>query len=178
MVVDEEAYCCTWLPRGSYVRFSRRLHALICDYSLQMVQRALTESPLSAQEGVDADSTGGRDAGGPTTIASQASRSPSRVPPQPGSPRTPHPLKLDGILLQQAIWVAAVVDSDRFSLDVFVACLVAGVVCVCALIGWCVWRRWSRLSRARRNPKEAGGVKVFRGPQRVSASAGKKEKAA
>ncbi|CAM9382964.1 unnamed protein product [Scytosiphon promiscuus] len=139
----------------------------------KMVQRALTESPLSANGGVHADTDGGRSGRSQETTASQDTN-----PHQVGSPRTPHPLKLDGILLQQAIWVAAVIDSEHFSLDVFVACLIAGSLFVSALVSTWLWRRCGRRNRAREGLKEASGVKLFGGPYKVSASAAKREKMA
>ncbi|CAM9684445.1 unnamed protein product [Hapterophycus canaliculatus] len=141
----------------------------------KMVQRALKEPPLSTEAGVDADSNGDRNARSPTSTASQESRPPVRLHHHPGPPRTPHPLKLDGILLKHAIWIAAVVDSERFSLDIFFVFLFAGAIFVCVGISLCVWGRWGRRGRARRELKEAGGGKLFRRPQKVSAS-GKRDK--
>ncbi|CAM9263120.1 unnamed protein product [Ectocarpus sp. 12 AP-2014] len=137
----------------------------------KVVQRALEESsPSFVAESVDVNDNGVH----PSTEASTAPQE-GRPPPQPlqqrGPPRTPRKLKLGGIVLRQAIWVAAVVDSKYFSLEVLVVCLVVG----CLLVFGSVWVSCGRGLRDKRGrprmiKKGRGGVQLYQAPRPVLAA--------
>ncbi|CAM9247202.1 unnamed protein product [Ectocarpus fasciculatus] len=136
----------------------------------KVVQRALAESASFVVESVDVSANGVH----PPTEASTAPQEgrPSPQPPEQLSPpRTPRKLKLEGIVLRLAIWVAAVVDSTYFSLEVLVACLVVGIVLVCGSVWGCCWRG---LGRRRDRPqmikKGRAGVQQYQAPRQVSAA--------
>ncbi|CAB1105152.1 unnamed protein product [Ectocarpus sp. CCAP 1310/34] len=143
----------------------------------KVVQRALEgSSPSFVVESVDVNDNGVH----PSTEASTALQE-GRPPPQPlqqrGPRRTPRKLKLEGIVLRQAIWVAAVIDSKYFSLEVLVVCLVVGCVLVFGSIWVCCWRGLrDKRGRPRMIKKGRGGVQLYQAPR--PALAARREKTA
>ncbi|CAM9099085.1 unnamed protein product [Ectocarpus sp. 4 AP-2014] len=137
----------------------------------KVVQRALEESsPSFVVESVDVNDNGVH----PSTEASTAPQE-GRPPPQPlqqrGPLRTPRNLKLEGMLLRQAIWVAAVVDSKYFSLEVLVVCLVVGCVLFFGSVWVCCWRGLrDKPGRPRMIKKGRGGVQLYQAPRPVLAA--------
>ena len=129
-------------------------------FLVQMVQRALSEirdvGDGTAELEAMADASTVRQGTTPSTHFSDRQNS-------------PHELNLDGMVLRQAIWLAAVIDSKHVSLDVLVACLVVTVSLWCAFAGVFCWR-WAR-SRGRSGKTGKGGgtaVRVHGMPQRIS----------
>lgn len=151
-----------------HVCFSPSSHRLPPTHkSPQVVQRALAESPSFVVESVDVNDNGVQ----PSTEASTAPQE-GRPPPQPleqrGPPRTPRKLKLEGIVLRQAIWVAAVVDSEYFPAEVLVVCLVVGSVLVCGSVWVCCWRGLrNKRGRPHMIKKGRGGVQLYQAPRQV-----------
>ncbi|CAM9466554.1 unnamed protein product [Ectocarpus sp. 8 AP-2014] len=136
-----------------------------------VVQRALEESsPSFVVESFDVNDNGVH----PSTEAStapQEGKPPPQALQQRGPPRTPRKLKLEGIVLRHAIWVAAVVDSKYFSLEVLVVCLVVGGVLVCGSVWVCCWRGLrDKRGRPRMIKKGRGGVQLYQAPRPVLAA--------
>lgn len=77
---------------------------------------------------------------------------------------------MDGMVLRQAIWLAAVIDNKHVSLNVLIACLVVGACLCCALVAVFCWRLMERRACSRKNSKSkgGGGVRVRGMPQRIS----------
>lgn len=101
------------------------------------------------------------------TDASTAWQGTTASPQLPGRQKSPHELNLDGMVLRQVIWLAAVIDNKHVSLDVLIACLVVAISLYCTLVGVFCWR-WAGRRGCRGQGRKGGGSVIVHGmPQRT-----------
>lgn len=133
-------------------------HPPLLKFLLQMVQRALS----GIQEADD-------DVAGADPVADPSPARQGTAPSSQSSDRRKSPLELnlDGMVLRQAIWFAAVIDNEHVSLDVLIACLVVAISLCCGFAGvfCCRWVERRRCSR--KSGKGGGTVRVHEMPQRI-----------